>query len=249
MSSDLPSLNTEITESDVIYLVVFSVLLVIIIVCWTVPMFNKLFTPCKLLVVSQHESCHAAAALVSGGSVESIHVDANEGGLTKTRGGSQCLILPAGYLGSNIAGALLIFTARSLILSQICAGLLIASLLGVLFKADSWLTRGIAIGFTAIIALTWTLTILTPLPPPFPPPLSVVLLFLGILFTLYTIFDIYDDLIRRKVRESDASVFASKWPCCPARGYGVIWALVAIAMGGGAVVGSVLLYDTENGSD
>jgi len=51
-------------------------------------------------VVFLHELSHALATWVTCGKVISMEVHGNEGGLTKTVGGSRFIILSSGYLGS-----------------------------------------------------------------------------------------------------------------------------------------------------
>lgn len=65
--------------------------------------------PIKIFVVCLHELGHAVAALVTGGQVVSIQIFPEEGGLTTTRGGWPFVILSAGYLGSMLAGGVLLF--------------------------------------------------------------------------------------------------------------------------------------------
>ena len=52
--------------------------------------------PLKLLVVLFHELAHGLAALATGGSIESLTVTADQGGLAVTRGGSRFAILTRG---------------------------------------------------------------------------------------------------------------------------------------------------------
>jgi len=65
---------------------------------------TTLFKPLKLLTTFLHEFGHATACWLTCGKVASISVETNEGGVTKTLGGSQWIILPAGYLGSSFWG-------------------------------------------------------------------------------------------------------------------------------------------------
>jgi hypothetical protein len=63
--------------------------------------------PVTLFVTFLHEFGHAAAALLSGGSVEGLQINPDGSGYTITRGGSPGLILMGGYLGSALFGNLL----------------------------------------------------------------------------------------------------------------------------------------------
>ncbi|MYH66280.1 MAG: hypothetical protein F4136_11670 [Chloroflexi bacterium] len=63
--------------------------------------------PVRLFVTFVHEAGHALAALLTGGEVRSFTVSPNGSGLAVTAGGSESLILPAGYLGAALFGSLL----------------------------------------------------------------------------------------------------------------------------------------------
>ena len=74
---------------------------------------NVLLWPLKILVVFFHELSHAAAALLTGGTVLSIGLDPRQGGVTHTAGGIPFLVLNAGYLGSLAFGIALLASART----------------------------------------------------------------------------------------------------------------------------------------
>lgn len=75
---------------------------------------TNIIWPLRILVVLFHEMSHAAAALLTGGGVESISFGTNEGGIAWTRGGNRFLVSTAGYLGSLIIGAGLFVAAISM---------------------------------------------------------------------------------------------------------------------------------------
>ena len=66
--------------------------------------------PFRIFVVMVHEVCHAAATLMTGGEVLEIRTQPNESGHTLSKGGFFPLITAAGYVGSAMLGALLIYT-------------------------------------------------------------------------------------------------------------------------------------------
>src|SRR5436853_6829642 len=63
--------------------------------------------PFKLLVVLMHESGHAFATLLVGGSVDRIAISPDEGGVTMSRYVpgfvNQVVISSAGYVGSTVS--------------------------------------------------------------------------------------------------------------------------------------------------
>ena len=108
--------------------------LVTVVVLWWTP----LLFPFRIFTVSAHEVSHAIAVLATGGSVKSIELYWNGGGLTTfSYGGgtlASILIYSAGYLGSIIFGGLLLLQAkradsRRRILYIISVGLLIVTAL------------------------------------------------------------------------------------------------------------------------
>ena len=60
--------------------------------------------PFRLFVVFLHEISHGLAAVLTGGSIVSIGLSFDEGGVCLTRGGWPFLILNAGYLGQPALG-------------------------------------------------------------------------------------------------------------------------------------------------
>lgn len=75
--------------------------------------FPTLVYPLRLLTVLLHEGGHAVMALLTGGSIVEIVVNAEESGHTLTSGGIGFLILNAGYLGAMLAGLLLTSAPRA----------------------------------------------------------------------------------------------------------------------------------------
>jgi hypothetical protein len=89
-----------------------------------------------MLVIAFHEFGHAITACCTGGHVESISLDPHEGGVTNMRGGISAITLPAGYLGSSLIGALLIFCGFDIVASKVAS-----IVLGVCFLLTLWWAR------------------------------------------------------------------------------------------------------------
>lgn len=66
----------------------------------------------------------------------------------------------------------------------------------------------------------------------------------GVMNCLYSVWDICDDLIFRKVNESDASAFARLVGCCPPQIWGVIWLLISVAFFVGGILVGIVLFKT-----
>ncbi len=76
--------------------------------------------PITRLVTFLHEFGHALGAILTGGSVEALQVNADGSGHTVTRGGSRAIILMGGYIGSALLGNLIFFIgARKPVASKI----------------------------------------------------------------------------------------------------------------------------------
>ena len=81
------------------------------IALYFIPYAGYVTYPVRMLVTFIHEGSHALMAILTGGSVESISIQPDGSGLTKSwlAGGlPQILVASAGYLGASLYGAALI---------------------------------------------------------------------------------------------------------------------------------------------
>lgn len=78
-----------------------------------VPALAWLAYPFRLLTTLVHELSHGFAALATGGRFLRFVVFADGSGLAYTAGGLRLLVIPAGYLGAAVFGALLLLAAGS----------------------------------------------------------------------------------------------------------------------------------------
>ncbi|KAK7840524.1 hypothetical protein CFP56_016617 [Quercus suber] len=225
-------------HDQVVFLITVSVCAVVILALWR----TFLLKPFKLVTVFLHEASHAVACKLTCGHVEGIKVNVDEGGTTQTRGGVYWLILPAGFLeslelGSSFWGMVLILGSTNLLTARIAAGCFLAALLAVLFVAKNWTLRGLCIGFILFLGIIWALQETTKVRI-----LRYIILFIGVMNSLFSVYDIYDDLISRRVHSSDAEKFAEVCPCCNGVGWGIIWGLISFLFLCGAMyLGLVIL--------
>eukprot|EP00270_Netrium_digitus_P018173 TRINITY_DN6865_c0_g1_i1.p1 TRINITY_DN6865_c0_g1~~TRINITY_DN6865_c0_g1_i1.p1 ORF type:complete len:157 (-),score=19.97 TRINITY_DN6865_c0_g1_i1:134-538(-) len=106
-------------------------------------------------------------------------------------------------------------------------GLCIALLI-VLFKAGNMALRFLCIAFIAILigllyadyATSWKQFHIV----------RYFVLFIGEMNCLFSIWDIYDDLISRRVNSSDAEMFAQQFPipCCTGLCWGILWGIMSM---------------------
>jgi hypothetical protein len=210
-------------------LLIALVAFVVVLVLWNVPQLAFIVYPIRLFVTFVHESGHGLAALISGGHFEEFRVFPNGAGVALTGGGSRLLILPAGYLGSALFGALLFYIANtvpfprtiSLILAILVAAI---TLLFTEILSTGWL---VGLGFALALLALWRYA-----------DRSVNLLVLDVLAIL-TGLNVVLDLFAL-VRHSDASMGAvlndaaafsrEVAPVVPGAVWAALWALTAIAL-------------------
>lgn len=136
-----------------------------------------------MLVIAFHEFGHAITALCTGGKVESISLDPREGGVTHLRGGISAITLPAGYLGSSLIGALLIFCGFDIVASKVASiALGVGFLLTLWWARKDWLTIGTVMLSVALLVACWFIK--------HAEPLRFVVLFIGVMSALYSVWDI-----------------------------------------------------------
>ncbi|KND01028.1 uncharacterized protein SPPG_04121 [Spizellomyces punctatus DAOM BR117] len=224
-------------KRTIIFIAVYTVAITIL---WNVPVLKQILWPFKIVTVALHEFGHASAGLCTGAKIQSITLDPDEGGLTKMRGGNPYCTLPAGYIGSAFWGALMVFAGFDVLASKIVSVLIGLAMVATLYWARNWLTRGITVLFIGLIALLWWIN--------GGYYLRYFVLFMGVMSCLYSLWDIIEDLVTRKVNESDASKFSHLCcrGCLPPQLWGVLWFLISLAFLGLAVVAALLVFKEEN---
>ena len=156
---------------------------VVIALLWNLPYVRWSLWPFKMLVIAFHEFSHAATACCTGGRVESISLDPREGGVTHMRGGISAITLPAGYLGSSLIGALLIFCGFDIVASKIASIVLgVCFLLTLWWARKDWLTIVTVLLSVALLIACWFIA--------HAEPLRFVVLFIGVMSALYSVWDI-----------------------------------------------------------
>ncbi|MFL5405507.1 MAG: M50 family metallopeptidase [Myxococcales bacterium] len=184
--------------------------------------------PFKLLVVLMHESGHAAAALLVGGSVQRIVVDPREGGYTlsllPTSLWSQIVVASAGYVGSTISGCVLLLLAAR---SKTGRWPLVALAAWTAAVAALWVRDSFTLLFVAGASLVLALVAR------FGPSLlrRGLLVFLGTFSVSYALYDIRDDLLHfaSSGAQSDADALAQA-TLVPAIVWGIAWGLVSVVV-------------------
>ncbi len=149
---------------------------------------SPLIQPVKLMVVLFHELSHGLMALFSGGQVHNVILTADEGGACETSGGVPLFIVSAGYLGSMTMGGLMLYLSRVKGCVTLVYILLFMTLTAAIFTVlrDPYSRRfatGLAAAFLVLGFLVPTLLG------------ALFLRILGTVSCLYSIFDIYWDVL------------------------------------------------------
>ena len=207
-----------------------------IAIVWHIPFLHYVLWPFKILTVALHEFGHAFAGILSGAKIISITLDPNEGGLTKMKGGNPYITLPAGYIGSLFFGSAMVMAGFNVTASKVLAVIVGIAMLITLFYARNLLTVATTILSLGLFAILWWYQGAKYL--------RFYILFLGAMSSLYSLWDIIEDLILRKVNESDASQYSRI--CCSGafspKFWGVIWFFVSIIILGVSVAVALLVF-------
>ena len=187
---------TSLTKKRLSFLTGFLLYFVLLWALWD----TMIIYPIKVFVVLLHELSHAAAAMATGGSVERILLDPNQGGAAYTVGGSPFLPLPAGYRW--IIGAIGVFVVFATVS-------VVRSPFGFVF--------GLGFGAALLLSARYLSQRVN----------RVLLLGLGLTSTLYAILDIKSDILSRPHLRSDAAMLA-EMTGIPTIAWGFLWIGIAL---------------------
>jgi hypothetical protein len=179
---------------------------------------NPLLWPAKILVVLFHELSHAIAAWLTGGSVLSIGLSPDQGGVTMTQGGVRFVILNAGYLGSMLWGLGLLRAAKSPKTARIAIGGLAALLFVVTFLfVRPILSFGFPFALLTVVGLAVATRYGTA-------GIHRSLLDgLGVFSVLYAALDIRDDVLSFGTTGTSDATMLAELTMIPAVFWGIAW--------------------------
>lgn len=100
----------------------------LIVVAWQVPWLNLVVYPFRLFGTFVHELSHGLAAILTGGRFHRFAVETDLSGVAWSAGGIRVIVSSAGYLGSAIAGGILILVYQRLLSSRVLLILMGAAL-------------------------------------------------------------------------------------------------------------------------
>ncbi|GAA5978778.1 hypothetical protein JCM11641_006173 [Rhodosporidiobolus odoratus] len=205
---------------------------------WNLYIARSIIFPFKLCAVACHEGCHALVGTLTGAKVESIILDPNQGGSTRMIGGWPFASLPAGYIGSTLIGSALIFAGFDQKASKIAAIPLLAHLTIVSIWARK--SRFTLLNVTFIMGFILALYIIE-----HGAFLRFLLLVIGCMNVMYSVWDQLDDLVFHKINESDVCAFWREYPWIPAQVWGAIWTTFSCCGLTAAILGGITLFKDD----
>jgi hypothetical protein len=178
--------------------------------------------PFRIFVVFLHEISHGLAALATGGSIVSIGLSFDEGGVCLTRGGWPFLILNAGYLGSLLWGALFLRLGGRRRRARPVVGVMgTFTLVVTLVYVRTWF--GFLYGLAAGLVLVAVASRLKPAVS------EVLLAAIGATSCLYAVWDVASDVLFRHSGMSDAAALA-RLTGVPAMAWGLLWVALSLVV-------------------
>jgi hypothetical protein len=213
---------------------------VIVFILWNTPQLSQaVLYPFRLFVTYVHEAGHGTMALVTGGRFLGFEIFANGAGQALTAGGSRFLILPAGYLGAALFGAVLFYLTNTVRHSRSIAvalsiGLLIFSVIFGRFSIAA-LVVGSAFG-VVLMVIGWKanrdINILV---------LNMLAILTGLNAVLDLFFLIGNSSAALGDVRNDAAAFSEQvFPLIPGALWAFLWALLAVAILGISIWYSVI---------
>jgi hypothetical protein len=166
---------------------------------WNLPVLNYILWPFKIQTVALHEFGHAVVGLMTGAKIVSITLSPDEGGLTVMKGGNPYLVLPAGYCGSTIWGALMVYAGFNPTAARIVTVLSMLCMAVTIYWSKNRLAAAICGMFVVVSAIAWIFAGRW---------LQYYIMFFGVMSSLYSLWDIIDDVLSNRKNNSDAVFFS-----------------------------------------
>ena len=177
--------------------------------------------PLKVFVVLLHEISHAMVAVATGGTIDKIVLDPNQGGACYCPGGNAFLTLSAGYLGSLAWGGLLVSAGQMKRINSRwvtgAVGLLVIGLTLAYVRSSFGFWFGLAFGSVLVLGAVRLSVAVN----------QGILLTLGLTSCLYAILDIKSDVIDRPDLRSDAAML-SELTGIDTVVWGGLWIVIAV---------------------
>ncbi|MBZ0306551.1 MAG: M50 family metallopeptidase [Anaerolineae bacterium] len=128
---------------------------VIAFILWQFRALSPIIYPLRLFVTFIHELGHGTAALATGGEFRNFQVESSGAGLAYSAGGVRPIVISAGYVGTAIFGAILLYAAN-----RVKNVHRVAVLLGICFILLTLAYSGLGLSHFNILEIVITLVIL-----------------------------------------------------------------------------------------
>lgn len=177
---------------------------------------RKLLYPIRLFVTFLHEFGHALGAVLTGGWVEDVQINADGSGFTRSVNGNRPITIMGGYLGSALFGNLLFYTGAkgNRTVKPMLLLVIIAMLVTGFFWFNSFFTTGVLIVFAIVLGFVALKTNFG----------AEVLIFLGLASVIYIIQDF------NVGPTSDLKAYEEVMVIIPAQVWMYIWLAVAVLL-------------------
>lgn len=217
-------------------LIMALIAVVIVFVVWNVPALSGVLYPFRLFVTFIHESGHGIAALLTGGDFGRMVISPDGSGFATTSGGIRAIILPAGYLGAALFGALLFYLTNTLPFPKTLALILavLLALLTLLYTELLSLAFLVGLGMALALAALWRFA-----------DRGITMLALNILAIVTGLNAVMDVLMLVRladvptagvIGQNDAAAFSAQVaPILPPAGWAFVWALISLLIVGASV--------------
>lgn len=212
---------------------------VIVFVLWNISALSGVLYPFRLFVTFVHETGHGLASLLTGGQFHEFRITDNGSGMALTSGGIRALILPAGYVGAALFGAVLFYLTNTVPFPRTIAVVLavLLAVVTVLYTSPLSLAFFVGLGMAAVLALIWRFADRGVT--------MVALNVLAILTGLNAVLDLISltrnaDIGAAGLRNDAAAFTAEVAPLIPAVVWALLWAALAILLVGAAVYFSLI---------
>ena len=193
-------------------------LLGLIIIGWEYP----ILYPLKLLVVFFHESSHAIATLLTGGTVKELVITHDQGGHVISQGGNRFITLSAGYIGSLLWGVVIYVVSVKSHYDKVIMAVLGVTILIITIVLSrsifSWLF-GLLSGGAMLLMARYLAEKYN----------DFALRLIGLTSMMYAPLDIYSDTISRSYLQSDAYLLA-EYTGGTTLLWGSIWIIISVVV-------------------
>jgi hypothetical protein len=219
--------------------------MVIVFFLWNIPQLDFILYPFRLFVTFVHEAGHGLAALITGGRFHGFEVYSNGAGQAITSGGSRALILPAGYLGAALFGAVLFYLVNTLPYPRTISRILGVALVGFSLLFSRLISAQFVISIAPFVGLFSGIALFLLGARANRDVNILVLNILAMLTALNAVMDLvqlvqYSGISLGQLRNDAAAFSAEITPGIPPAIWALLWALAAVLMLGISVWYSVI---------